>query len=124
MCLLFSFEAFNIIFSVITFMVLAVFIMVFTTIFRQHHQNSNAPRLTVPATAIGKRMDVSAHHHNYKGNSYRNPSSATFYYITFEVESGDRMELFVHSDLYGLIVEGDRGNLTFQGTDLISFERF
>ena len=54
MCLLFSFEAFNIIFGVITFMVLAVFIMVFTTIFRQHHQNSNAPRLTVPATAIGK----------------------------------------------------------------------
>ena len=123
MCLLFSFEAFNIVFSVITFMVLAVFIMVFTTIFRQRRQNSTAPRLTVAATVIGKRMDVSAHHHNYNRNNLHYPSSSTFYYITFEVDSGDRIELFVPNDIYGLIVEGDRGNLTFQGTNLISFER-
>ena len=43
--------------------------------------------------------------------------------MTFEFESGDRMEFAVPSDIYGLSVEGDRGKLTFQGTAFIGFER-
>lgn len=50
-------------------------------------------------------------------------STSTSYYITFEVESGDRMELYVSSDEYGLLVIGDYGKLTFQGTRYLGFER-
>ena len=47
----------------------------------------------------------------------------TYYYVTFEVDSGDRMELGVEDAEYGLLVEGDRGRLTFQGTRFLGFER-
>ncbi len=45
------------------------------------------------------------------------------YYATFQVESGDRMEFQVQDTDYGLLVEGDRGKLTFQGTRFLGFER-
>ena len=51
------------------------------------------------------------------------PHTATTYYITFQVESGDRMELCIPSNEYGYLVEGDRGRLTFQGTRYLGFER-
>ncbi|MCI9457297.1 MAG: DUF2500 domain-containing protein, partial [Oscillospiraceae bacterium] len=40
-----------------------------------------------------------------------------------QVESGDRMEFQVQDTDYGLLVEGDRGKLTFQGTRFLGFER-
>ena len=46
-----------------------------------------------------------------------------FFYVTFEVESGDRMELSVVGSEFGLLVEGDKGRLTFQGTRYLGFER-
>ena len=39
------------------------------------------------------------------------------------VRAGDRMELEVPDMEYGLLVEGDRGRLTFQGTRFLGFER-
>ncbi len=39
------------------------------------------------------------------------------------MESGDRIELCVSGAEYGMLVEGDTGRLTFQGTRYLSFER-
>jgi len=39
------------------------------------------------------------------------------------VESGDRFELQLQGQEYGLLVEGDRGKLTFQGTRFLEFQR-
>lgn len=50
-------------------------------------------------------------------------SSSTTYYVTFQVDSGDRMEFSVSGQEYGLLAEGDRGKLTFQGTRYLGFER-
>ena len=47
----------------------------------------------------------------------------TTYYVTFQVESGDRMEFCVSGTEYGMLVEGDTGRLTFQGTRYLAFER-
>ena len=47
--------------------------------------------------------------------------SSTWYYATFQVESGDRMELSIPDRDYGYLVEGDRGSLAFQGTRFLSF---
>ena len=99
-----------------TLMFLLVFGMILFTVIRgigQWNKNNNSPRLTVPATVVSKRGDVSHHHH----------SSATTYYVTFQVESGDRMELRMSGREYGLLAEGDRGKLTFQGTRYRGFER-
>ena len=54
---------------------------------------------------------------------YSSTSTSTSYYATFEVESGDRMELHVPATEYGLLIEGDQGDLTFQGSRFLSFER-
>ena len=67
-------------------------------------QNNNSPRLTVQATVVSKRMEVT-HHHD--ANMHTGHSS-TWYYATFQVESGDRMELSIPDRDYGYLVEGDR----------------
>ena len=47
----------------------------------------------------------------------------TMYYVTFQMESGDRMEFQVSGIEYGMLAEGDTGELTFQGTRYLAFER-
>ena len=102
--------------------ILPVMIMFIVTAVRgigRWHKNNNSPRLTVDATIVSKRMDVT-HHHN---STTRTNSSSTWYYATFQVASGDRMELSIPTQDYGYLVEGDHGKLTFQGTRYLSFER-
>ena len=50
-------------------------------------------------------------------------TTSSRYYVTFQVESGDRMELQMSGQDYGMLVEGDRGRLTFQGTRYLDFQR-
>ena len=45
------------------------------------------------------------------------------YYVTFAFDNGERIELCVPSREYGLIIAGDRGLLTFQGTRFLNFQR-
>lgn len=105
-------------FPVMFLMFFAVFAV---TIFRsigQWNKNNNSPRLTVEAKVVAKRTNISRHH-NTNGHTHR----STTYYATFQVESGDRMELQLQGQEYGLLIEGDTGKLTFQGTRYLGFER-
>lgn len=86
------------------------------------HKNYQSPELAVVAKVVAKRMDV-RRHINGTNDSMIDHSSSTWYYVTFEVESGDRMEFLVPDDQYGLLVEGDQGKLVFQGTKFKSFIR-
>ena len=45
------------------------------------------------------------------------------YHVTFQVESGDRMELKVIRSEYDMLLVGDRGRVSFQGTRYLGFER-
>ena len=119
--LLFTSGAFEIIF---TLMFILVFGMILFSIFsglRQWNRNNNSPRLTVGALVVAKRTSVSHHHHNANGMDHTTHS--TSYYVTFQVESGDRMELSLSGREYGMLAEGDQGYLTFQGTRYLDFER-
>ena len=84
---------------------------------RQWNKDNHAPRLTVPAAIVGKRED---YRRRRNGN---HTSHRTHYYVTFQFESGDRMELRMEGSQYGLLVEGDKGKLTFQGSRFLGFER-
>lgn len=90
---------------------------------KQWKRNNESPVLTVNATVVAKRADVSHHHHNTGSDNMSHMSSSTTYYATFEVLSGDRMELKVRDTEYGMLVENDVGRLTFQGTRYMGFER-
>ena len=123
-----SFGEFNFMFSVMPVIFVCVFIGIIgvTAIkgIAQWNKNNNSPVLTVDVKIVAKRIAVSHHtHHHADNTAMHHSSSSTTYYITFEVESGNRMEFNVPSKEYGLLVEGDIGRLTFQGTRYKAFDR-
>lgn len=122
MGIFFGFGLFDVIFGLFFFLCFGLILACIIQGIRQWNKNNHSPRLTVPVTIVSKRMDVSHHHHNH-GTGAHHTTHSTSYYVTFQVASGDRMELGVTGQEYGMLVEGDRGNLTFQGTRYLSFER-
>ena len=100
--------------------VFSIVIVVFVKVLKQKQTNDRSPRLTVNAEVVGKRTEISHRHH---GSEDHMCHTSTYYYVTFQVESGDRMELHVPGYEYGLMIEGDFGDLTFQGTRFLSFAR-
>lgn len=121
------FFGFNLMFYL---MFILVFGMIIFTIVRNigvWNKNNNSPRLTVQASVVSKRINVTHHNHanagDVSGAHGFSTMSSTSYYVTFQVESGDRMELSVTGSEYGMLVEGDVGRLSFQGTRYLDFER-
>ena len=119
----FGFGMFGVMFTLVFFMFIAVFVSIIVKGLSQWNKNNNSPRLTVPATVVAKRTNVSRHDHHHGAGHGMHSSTSTSYYVTFEVESGDRMELHVEGHEYGLLVEGDKGDLSFQGTRYLGFVR-
>lgn len=113
-------------FEILFFLMFGLFFVVFViTLFqglRRWNRNNHAPRLTVDATVVTKRTQVSSHRH-HRDTGMDHISHTSYYFVTFQVESGDRMELAVESMDYGMLVEGDRGKLSFQGTRFLGFQR-
>ena len=105
-------------FYIVFFLVLAMFVFTFAKIIGEWVSNNNSPRLSVDAKIVDKRS--STHHHRHANGHHHHSHS---YYITFEVQSGDRMELHVPRSEFGLLVVGDAGVLSFQGTRYLGFER-
>ena len=118
----YGFDMFSIMFSIVFIIVIGMFVVTAIKGIGQWNKNNNSPRLTVPATVVAKRTNVS--HHNHAGtNGHHHYSTSTTYYVTFQVESGDRMELHLSGHEFGILVEGDKGKLSFQGTRYLGFER-
>lgn len=118
----YGFDMFSIMFSIVFIIVIGMFVVTVIKGIGQWNKNNNSPRLTVPATVVAKRTNVS--HHNHAGtNGHHHHSTSTTYYVTFQVESGDRMELHLSGHEFGMLVEGDKGKLSFQGTRYLGFER-
>ena len=119
----FGFNLFGILFSLMFLLVFGIFLVTIINGLKQWNKNNHSPRLTVPATVVSKRTNVSHHHHHHDTGHVGHTTTSTSYYVTFQVESGDRMELSMAGQQYGLLVEGDRGHLTFQGTRYLGFQR-
>ena len=113
---------FEILFFLMFCLIFGMVIFTFIRGIGEWNKNNHSPRLTVDATVVTKRSQVSHHHHNASNNAMHTTHSTT-YYVTFQVESGDRMELMVNGSEFGMLVEGDYGKLTFQGTRYIGIER-
>lgn len=105
------------IFSIITI----TFIVAIVGGIKQWNSNNKQPILDVKSKIVSKHTSTSTSTHNNDGHHHHHTS--TSHYVTFEVESGDRIEFHVSSGEYGLLAEGDVGKLTFQGTRYNKFER-
>lgn len=120
----------NAMFTIVPIFIMVIFVIVIGTFIAMAvrgvstwSKNNASPRLTVSARVVSKRTDVTHHHHHNGGSGVGHTHSSTWYYATFQVASGDRMELAVSGPEYGMLAEGDQGSLTFQGTRYLSFER-
>ncbi|WP_160036230.1 DUF2500 domain-containing protein [Paenibacillus sp. An7] len=106
---------FTFFFSAILLMILSVVLYSIINGVTTYTRNNAAERLTEGARVLTKRTEVSGG----SGNS----RAYTNYYLTFEFEDGRRTEFEVRAEEYGLLVEGDEGRLTHQGTRYLGFER-
>lgn len=69
------------------------------------NKNKNMPQVTAGAVVIGRR------------------ETASGYFVAFQLDSGERIELNVDTNAYGMLVDGERGMVTFQGTRCLGFQR-
>ncbi len=105
----------------------AVIVFIFAKGLSEKDENNKAPVQTVYARIVGKRID------SYSADSLITTltesmvsgerASGTQYYVTFEAPDGSRLELRVKESEYGMLAEGDYGELTFQRKRYISFNR-
>ena len=119
----FMFSIFPIIWILMFLMFFGMFAVSIGKSISQWNKNNHSPKLTVEAKVLAKRHDVSRHRHSGAGNHHHHTHISNTYFVTFEVASGDRMELQMEGHEYGLLIEGDSGKLTFQGTRYLGFER-
>jgi len=125
----FGFE--HVMFSLIPIIVIIGFVVVFGIFLiglirngLAWNRNNHSPMLTVDATIVAKRASFRQHtHHSADPLTMPHTTSGTSYFVTFEMERGDRMELTMSGAEYGMLLEGDRGKLSFQGTRYKGFER-
>lgn len=92
-----------------------VFYLVLSSFYRtweEARNNDRQPIETLPVRVVAKRLNASGHDH-----------VSTWYYLTFEFQSGERREFVVSGKEYGMIAEGDQGLVTYQGTRYHQFLR-
>lgn len=118
----FGFHAFEGMFTLVFVLVIGLFIYAVVQAIARKQKNDASPRLTVLARVVSRRQEVTHHARNMNDGVYHT-SSTTRYFVTFQVESGDRMELELDGSDFGMIAEGDEGRLSFQGTRFLDFQR-
>jgi hypothetical protein len=110
------FNLFLVVFAVIFVSVVALVIKAIYNTVAEKRYNDSQPILTKAAKISAKRTEVTGGRGNH--------SASTFYYATFEfADNKERIELEIDPEDYGLLAEGDSGNLTFQGRRYHKFQR-
>ena len=107
--------------TVVFVLIFGVMIYVVVQAIARKQKNDASPRLTVLARVVPRRQEVTHHARNMNDGILR--SSTTRYFVTFQVESGDRLELQLDGSDFGMLAEGDEGRLSFQGTRFLEFQR-
>ncbi len=113
------FSIFPILFSLVFMLVFGIIVYTIFRSIKQERKNNHSPRLTVEAKVVAKRTNF----HRSSDSNHSMGHGHTTYFVTFQVQSGDRMELQVQGHEYGLLVEGDMGDLSFQGSRYLGFQR-
>ncbi len=91
--------------GILLVLAVVVGIIVLIVVLCTRNKNKSMPQATVNAFVVGRR------------------ESASGYFIAFQLDSGERMELGTDVNTYGMAIEGTRGVLTFQGTRCVRFQR-
>jgi hypothetical protein len=113
------FGVMNLAFPIFIVVILGIIIILASSSIRRYYSDNKQPLLIVQSTIIAKRTEVS---HYFDSDTSVNRSDST-YYLTFEVEGGERLEFKVSGSVFGQHTEGDTGKLTFRGKRFEGFDR-
>lgn len=116
----FIFEVFPYLFGIMFVTIFIIFVSILLTGLARKKQDDASPRLSVSALVVSRRTEFLR---SSGTTDLTLGSGRTKYFVTFEVESGDRMEFQVEGTQYGMMIEGDRGQLSFQGKRFLAFTR-
>ncbi len=118
-------------FDFVTILIIIISLIIFgfliVSIFQgiqQRNRDNQSPILDVGALIVAKRTEVHSYQHHNNDSHHVDHTSRTTYYVTFEVQSKDRLEFVVSGVEFGQLAEGDTGKLTFQGSRYLGFERY
>lgn len=75
--------------------------------------NEELPEQTASATVLSRKVDTCY--------SLTKADSSWAYLVTFQLESGDRLELNVAEEVYGKLNENRSMAITWKGKNLVSF---
>ena len=114
---------FPLLFLIVFVFVISTIVGTFVSKAKRERKNDQSPRVTADAKVVSKRMQVGQNRQSSGDNDMMRSYTYSKYFVTFEFESGDRLELPVDGSDYGLLVEGDSGKLSFQGTRYLGFQR-
>ena len=114
---------FPLLFLIVFVFVISTIVGTFVSKAKRERKNDQSPRLTAEAKVVSKRMQVGENRHRHTNDDMMHSYNYSKYFVTFEFESGDRLELRLPGREYGLLTEGDTGLLTFQGTRYLGFDR-
>ena len=101
--------------AIVTLIVFSIIIKNATKVVMERKRNNDSPIETVVSRVIGRRTSI---HGGGETTTYNE------YYVTFELENGERLEFKLKGEEYGKLVEGDKGELTYQGTRYLRFTRY
>lgn len=104
-----TFGLFDAVFPIVFFLmfvvVIGTFVFIFARSISEWNHNNQSPKLRVNATVVTKREDI---RHMDSDDTI---SSSTSYFITFQVESGDRIEFHVSGQQYGMLAQIGRAHV-------------
>ncbi|WP_052352773.1 DUF2500 domain-containing protein [Neobacillus dielmonensis] len=109
------FNLMNMLIPILILIIFGIILFSFIRSIKEWNSNNKQPRLQSSVSVVSKRTKVSG--------GGPNSRTSTRYFITFQFESGERAEFKVNGREYGQLAEGDRGELTFQGTRYLRFTR-
>ena len=104
---------FPLMFGAVFLLIVGVMILALVRSASEWSSNNSSPVLSVDARVVSKRTNITRH--MSQADSSHMTRNSTVYYATFQVESGDRMELRMSGREYGLLAEGACCQMAFDG---------
>lgn len=100
----------------------AVILLSLVIVLWQWHKNKQSPLIVTQATVLTKRIEKHSRQTRNASGFGTRTHKFKLYYVTFQLEGGENIELLINVKVYNVIRKGQQGKLTFKGSKYLDFE--